>query len=156
MISQGETLSLHSSWACNFDQRWFGCFEWQNTRPLYKQVILVSQKVITLGPNMGNADGKHTWVLFTSHMGTLRGKTHGPHVENRCIFQCDTLVAAHVWPLRGTHMDHSWGPWNFAIWLCVTRLTEIVTILSIVVVEIRILIVEIAYKLSLQKPCNQS
>ena len=26
------------------------------------------------------------------------------------------LVAAHVWPMGGTHVGHSWGPWNFAIW----------------------------------------
>ena len=63
---------------------------------------------------MGNADGKHTWVLCGSHMGTLRGKTHGPHVENCCILQCAPLVAAHVWPHNGNHIlaQHEQYKWQ--------------------------------------------
>ena len=94
-------------------------------------------------------------------MGTLRGKTHGYHMENCCILQCAPVVTAHAWPYDGnhtwaqhgqyrwqTHMgfmwvpcgsferqntwvprgkllhtpvcpisgNHSWGPWDFAIW----------------------------------------
>ena len=65
---------------------------------------------------MGNTDGKHAWVSCRSHVGPLRGKTHGYHVKNCCILQCAPLVAAHVWSMRGTHVGHSWDPWNFAIW----------------------------------------
>ena len=54
---------------------------------------------------MGNADCKHTWVLFGPHMGTLRGKTHGPHVE---------IVAYSSVP-------HKWqptcGPWEAHTWV---------------------------------------
>ena len=66
------------------------------------------KKVITHGPNMGNRDGKHTSVSCGSHVGTLRGKTHGPHVGNCCTFQCSPLMAAHVWPIKVTHMGPSW------------------------------------------------
>ena len=72
---------------------------------------------------MGDPHGKHTRVLHGSHMGTLRGKTHGTHVENCCILQCAPLVAAHVWPHNGnhilaqhgqTHMGFMWVPcWSF-------------------------------------------
>ena len=54
--------------------------------------------VITHQPNMGNTDGKHTWVSCGPHVGPLRGKTHGYH-ENCCILQCAPLVAKfHEWP----------------------------------------------------------
>ena len=36
-------------------------------------------------------------------MCTLRGRTHGYHMENCCILQCAPLVAAHVWPHKGNH-----------------------------------------------------
>ena len=37
-------------------------------------------------------------------MGTLRGKRHGPLVENCCIFQFAPLVAAHLRPHNGNHI----------------------------------------------------
>ena len=72
--------------------------------------------------------GNHTWAQYGQyiwrihmgfmwpHVGTLRGKTHGYHVKNCCILQCAPLVAAHIWPMRGTCVGPSWGQWNFVIW----------------------------------------
>ena len=112
MISQ-DTSPLLSCWADHFDHMWCGCFEGQNTKPLQKQLKLALQKVIKHGPNMGNADGKHTWVLCGSHMGTLRGKTHGSHMENFCILLCVPLVAAHVWPYNGNHILSQHGQYRW-------------------------------------------
>ena len=65
---------------------------------------------------MGNTDGNHTWITCGSHMGNWRGKTYGSHVENCCTLQRAPLVAAHVWPMGGTHVGPLWGQYNFAIW----------------------------------------
>ena len=81
-------------------------------RPQHRRCLFI---LITYWPNMGNTGGKHTWVSCGSHVGPLRGETHGYNVENCCILQCVPLVTARVWPMKGTHVGHSWGPWNFAI-----------------------------------------
>ena len=78
--------------------------------------------VISYWPNMGNTDGKHTWVSCGSYVGHLRGKTHGYHVENCCILQCAPLVAAHVWLHNGNlilaqHGQYGWQTHMSFIWI---------------------------------------
>ena len=78
--------------------------------------------VITYWPNMGNTDGKHIWVPCGSHVGPLRDKTHGYHVENCCILQCDPLVVAHVWPHNGNprlaqHRQYRWQTHMGPMWV---------------------------------------
>ena len=119
MESNLYILNWHS-WASHCVDRWFSRMRPYHCTPAELTILITwdvgvsrdktqgpstsnSQKFITHWPNMGNADGKHTWVSCGSHMGPLRGKTHGYHVENCCILQRAPLGAAHLWPHNGNH-----------------------------------------------------
>ena len=53
----------------------------------------------------------------TCDVGVSKDKTHGHLVENRCKLYWASLVAAQLWPTKGTHMGHVWCLWNFASWV---------------------------------------
>ena len=64
---------------------------------------------------MANTHGFHVgpmWVLWEASTWVPRGN----------CYQCAPLVAAHLWSMRGILVGHSWGPWNFAIWVAYWRM----------------------------------
>ena len=95
-ISQGGALQLHSSSA---------------------------GLLITYDEGVSRGKAQHGQYRWRTHMGFMwvpcgyfERQTYGPHEGNCCILQYAPLVAAHVWPMRGTHMGPLWGKGNFAIW----------------------------------------
>ena len=108
---------------------------WSATHGYHVENCCILQCAPLVATHVWPHNGNHTLVQhgqyrLQKHMGFMwvpcgffeRQNTWVPRGKLLHTPACPISGSARVmWPMRGTHVGHSWGPWNFAIWARVLK-----------------------------------